>query len=85
MSRGARRLNRGQISTPLKTCIDESVRAGRFSLRSISMIVGFPDSQTFSKQLHREFATSTRTLTRWKRVAQCVGFTGELLERKDHE
>ena len=67
------------ISPGLRELIDEGVREGRFSLRSLSAAVGFPDSQTVSRQLNREFATSPRTLERWQRVAQLAGFTGELV------
>ena len=77
--RGARRLGRGVVSPELRECVDRGVREGRFSLRTLSAAVGFTDQQTISRQLHREFATSPRTLARWQRVAAMVGFTGDEL------
>ena len=85
MQKGARRLCRGTISSELKKVLITGVREGRFSLRSIAFSVGFPDPQTFGRQLHSEFPTSTRTMTRWKRVAECVGFTGEPFEKSSDD
>lgn len=86
MGKGARRLCRGTISSELKQVLNTGVREGKFSLRSLAFSVGFPDPQTFGRQLKSEFPTSTRTMTRWKRVAECVGYSGNLLEGKtDHD
>ena len=75
--RGARRLGRGTINPGLRELIDSGVRDGRFSLRVIGIAAGFPDPQTLSKHLHREFATSPLMLKRWRRVAEISGFNGE--------
>ena len=84
--RGARRLNRATVNCELRTLLDKGVREGKFSLRSIVFSVGFPDPQTFGRQLNSSFPTSTRTMTRWRRVAECVGFTGDVLQRNgDHD
>ena len=75
--RGARRLGRGTINPSLRELIDRGVREGRFSLRVLGMAAGFPDPQTFSKQIHQEFPTSPLMLDRWRRVARISGFSGE--------
>ena len=75
--RGARRLGRGTINPGLRELIDSGVRDGRFSLRVIGTAAGFPDPQTFSKHLHKEFPTSPLMLERWRRVARISGFSGE--------
>ena len=86
-TRGARRLNRGKINSELRERIAESVRGGHFCLRSLGTAAGFPDPPTLSRQLNSSgFPTSPRTLERWRRVARCVGHTGDLLEgTKSHE
>ena len=84
--RGARRLNRATVNCELRTLLEKGVREGKFSLRSIAFSVGFPDPQTFGRKLHSSFPTSTRTVTRWRRVAECVGFNGDVLQKgDDHE
>ena len=89
MPKGARRLGRGVISPELRECVARGVREGRFSLRSLGAAVGFPDSQTVSRQLHGQFATSPRTLERWQRVAQMAGFADDepvvVVREKAHE
>ena len=84
--RGARRLNRGRINSELRQQIAESVRDGHFCLRSLGAAASFPDPPTLSRQLHSAgFPTSPRTLERWRRVARCVGHTGNLLEGHDDD
>ena len=83
-TRGARRLNRGKINSELRERIAKSVRDGRFCLRSLGAAAGFPDPPALSRQLNSSgFPTSPRTLERWRKVARCVGHTGDLLEGHD--
>ena len=81
MQRGARKLHRGVVNVDLKRAIDEVVRSGACSLRSLGFATGFPNPQILSTQLHGTFPCSTLNLDRWQRVAEISDFHGEAVLR----
>ena len=81
MNRGARKLHRGVVNVGLKRAIDEAVRSGACSLRSLGFATGFPNAQILSTQLHNEFPCSRLNLSRWQRVAEISDFHGEAVLR----
>ena len=84
MRRGARKLHRSTVTAGLKRAIDEAVRSGAFSLRSLGFATGFPNPQILSTQLHGAFPCSPLNLRRWERVAEISGYDGDPI-RREHE
>ena len=80
------RLDRTYISEELRQRIDKQVRSGQYSMQLLGVASGFPNAQALSTQLHSSFPVSPLNISRWQRVAKCVGFAGKLLEGNgDHE
>ena len=81
--RGARKLHRGVVTEELRRSIDQAVRSGAFSLRSLGVASGFPNPQLLSMQMNRDFASSTLNLERWRKVADICGYEGDpIVERE---
>lgn len=85
MATRARTCNRTCVAKELRHRIDQRVRSGSFSIQLLGAASGFPNQQALSAQLHGNFPATRLNFARWQRVAECVGFTGEALERKGHE
>ena len=80
MQRGARKLHRGVVNGGLKRAIDDAVRSGAFSLRSLGSATGFPNPQILSTQLNGTFPCSPLNLRRWRKVADISGYDGDPLQ-----
>ena len=80
---GARSFDRTCVSAKLRHRIDQRVRSGSFSIQLLGAASGFPNQQALSAQLHGDFPVTRLNVERWRRVAETVGFTGDVLQRKD--
>ena len=79
------RLDRAYVSEELRKRIDDKIRSGHYSMHLLAVASGFPNAQTLSTQLRGSFPVSRLNISRWQRVAKCVGFEGNLLEgNADH-
>ncbi|MDO8795201.1 MAG: hypothetical protein Q7J25_11335 [Vicinamibacterales bacterium] len=70
---------RRRLNPELRAAAREAMRAGQPSGSAIALLSGFRNPQAFSSTLHaRRVPATPLTIERLQRVAELVGFKGEL-------
>src|SRR4051812_36805866 len=82
MSPGRQHSPRCRLHADLRAAVRLSMLLGR-GAATLGPLCSFPNINVFSYQLHRSVPQTPLNVSRWRRVAECLNYTGPLFDESE--